>query len=95
MDELSFSDNAAQHRFELRDANGSLAGHADYKRDGDALVFTHTEVAPQFEGRGVGGQLARQALDATRERGLKAVPKCEFIAAYIARHAQYQNLVAS
>ena len=32
-------------------------------------MFTHTEVDPAFEGKGVGGALARHALDEVAEEG--------------------------
>ena len=94
MDEhLAFNDNAAEQRFELR-RGGTLAGFAQYRAEGGALRLTHTEVLPQFEGQGVGSQLARAALDEVRRRGLKAVPQCPFIAGYIRKNPQYQDLVA-
>ena len=56
-------------------------------------MFTHTEVADRFEGRGVGGALARAALDDVRDRGERAVPICPFIAEWIQRHPDYDDLV--
>jgi predicted GNAT family acetyltransferase len=55
----------------------------------------HTEIEPAFDGRGLGGQLARAALDDVRRRGVRAVARCPFIAGYIERHPEYQDLVAS
>ncbi len=81
-------------RYELR-LQGRVVGQAQYRREGERVVFTHTEVEPALEGRGLGSRLARHALDDVRRRGLKAVPRCSFIARYIARHAQeYGDLVA-
>src|SRR5690606_17493780 len=54
---------------------------------------THTVVETAAEGRGVGSALARTALDAARAEGLRVVPQCPFIAAYIARHPDYADLV--
>ncbi len=76
--------------------DGRVAGFAEYLRTGDRVVFTHTEVDPAFEGRGVGGAIARYALDDVRRRGgLTVVPSCPFIRAWIDRHPDYQDLVAS
>ncbi len=58
------------------------------------ITFTHTEVGDAFEGRGVGGQLARRALDDARARGLRVQPRCSFIRSWIDRHDDYQDLVA-
>lgn len=51
------------------------------------------QVRCEFEGQGLGSQLARQALDNVRQRGLKAVPQCAFIDAYIRRHPEYEALL--
>ena len=48
---------------------------------------------PRFEGQGLGARLARFALDDARERGLRVVPLCPFIAAFVKRHPEYQDLV--
>lgn len=93
MDEISLVDNTAAHRFELR-LGGVAAAHAEYNLLKGALLFTHTEVRPEYEGRGLGSQLAAFALDEVRKRGLHAIPACSFIAGYIRRHPQYMDLVS-
>jgi uncharacterized protein len=83
----------ANARYELR-RDGRVVASARYHREGDAVVFTHTEVDEALEGQGLGSRLAAFALDDVRGRGLKAVPRCSFIAAYIARHEkEYGALV--
>ncbi|MGY1706803.1 GNAT family N-acetyltransferase [Geodermatophilus sp. SYSU D00697] len=79
-------------RYEVRDGDRVL-GLAAYQREGDRVVFTHTEVDPDQEGNGVGSTLARGALDDVRARGLRAVPRCSFIAAWVDRHPDYADLV--
>ncbi|MCP9954311.1 GNAT family N-acetyltransferase [Actinomadura madurae] len=88
------TDNAGKSRYEIR-LDGELAGFAEYERGEDAVVFTHTEVDPAFEGKGVGGSLARGALDDVRAKGLSVVPLCPFIKKWIGRHTDYQDLVRS
>lgn len=92
MDEFSFADNPGLQRFELR-KDGSIAAVAEYQLDGSTLRFLHTNVEPAFEGRGLGSRLAKAALDEVRRRGLKALPQCPFIAGYIGKHPEYQDLV--
>jgi predicted GNAT family acetyltransferase len=91
---MSIQDNADHSRFEALAESGEVAGFAAYERSGDRLVFTHTVVSDDFEGRGVGSALARAGLDAARDAGLGVVPRCPFIRAYVERHPEYADLVA-
>lgn len=92
MSQQPVRDNRAEQEFEL-DADGYRA-IAAYQREGGVIVFTHTHVPRAIEGRGVGGKLIRAALDAARDEGLKVVPQCPFVAAYIERHPEYRDLLA-
>ena len=81
-----------RHRYEAYVGN-QIAGIAAYHRDDGRLVFTHTEVAGKFEGRGVGGRLIRGALDDARLHRFGVRPLCPFVAGWIARHPEYADLV--
>lgn len=83
--------NEERHRFEVR-VEGHLA-QVQYRRSGDKITFTHTEVPEALSGKGVGNALAKTALDFARENNLKVVPICPFIRTYIQRHSEYQDLV--
>lgn len=83
------------HRYEAY-VGDVLAGFSQYTTEGGVVVFTHTEVAPEFEGEGIGRTLVRDALDDVRRQGHKVVPLCEFVAEYIDRHPdEYGDLVAT
>lgn len=84
------NDEAAQ-RYEAR-VDGALA-LIQYERRGNHLYILHTEVPEELEGRGVGGTLARAALEDARARHLTVVPHCPFVSAYIRRHPEYLDLV--
>jgi predicted GNAT family acetyltransferase len=75
--------------------DGDPIGFSSYHDQPDRRVFLHTEVDSAYEGKGYGRRLARDALDGTREAGLKVTPRCPFIAAFIKRNREYQDLVAS
>jgi predicted GNAT family acetyltransferase len=85
-------DNRSEQEFELI-VDGARAVAA-YQLEGERIVFTHTVVPEEIEGRGVGGKLVRGALDLVRDRGLKVVPQCPFVAAWIGKHPEYRDLLA-
>ena len=87
-------DSPDRRRFEAW-SDGKLAGFADYQRGDDLIVFTHTEVDPAFEGQGLGSKLAKGALDDVRATGARAIATCPFISAYIKRHSEYAELLAT
>ena len=88
---MSVRDNANEHRFEL-DVEGHIAA-AYYKLEGGVITFVHTEVPQALSGRGIGSKLAKGALDVVRARNLKVIAQCPFIGGYIAKHAEYQDLL--
>lgn len=79
--------------FTLELADGGKA-FANFRKRGDALVVTHTEVPSRLEGRGHGSALMRALLDDVRARGEKVVPLCSFALAYMRRHPETKDLLA-
>ena len=85
-------DDPEAHAFVARLDDGTQAGAAYYRRRAGVVIFTHTIVESEFEGRGIGSQLAKGALDAVREAGEKIQPLCPFIRAYVDKHPEYHDL---
>jgi predicted GNAT family acetyltransferase len=87
-------DHPPAKRYEIV-VDGQLAGMAVYERRPGRVVFVHTEVKPEFKGRGLADRLARWALDDVRARGdEKVIARCPFIAGFIGRHPEYGDLLA-
>jgi predicted GNAT family acetyltransferase len=84
-------DNEEKRRFELV-VDGHMA-FAAYQASPGVVTFTHTESPKELAGKGVGSKLARGALDQVRARGLKAVARCPFIAGFIQKNPDYQDLL--
>lgn len=83
--------NTDKNRYELS-VDGHLA--ATYYRIADGVItFIHTEVPDALAGRGVGAKLVKGALDQVRAAGLKVVPQCPFVRAYIEKHPDYADLL--
>jgi hypothetical protein len=84
-------DNETASRYEIH--VGDQVAFAEYRKRGDVMVFTHTEVPHELEGHGIAGQLATRALDDARARHMKVVPRCPFFLSFIAKHPEYSDLV--
>ena len=87
-------DIPALSRYELDAGDGAVAV-AHYELAGDVITLTHTETPPQARGRGIASQLINGALEDIRARGLKVVPRCSFVRAYIAKYPEFQVLLAT
>jgi uncharacterized protein len=84
--------NEQQSQYEaVIDGHTAVAGYD--LEEPDSIVFTHTEVPKELEGRGVGKQLVKFALDDARRRKLNVVPQCAFVASFIKRNDEYQDLL--
>ncbi|MEM1056944.1 MAG: GNAT family N-acetyltransferase [Bacteroidota bacterium] len=74
------------------DTDHGLA-HLDYILTTDLISLVHTEVPVGAEGQGIGNALAKAGLDYARAEGLKVLPTCPFVLAYIRRHPEERDLV--
>ena len=83
--------NPDKHRFEV-DLGDSTA-IAEYNLLHGKIVFTHTEVPPAHEGKGIGSALIRAGLQYARDHQLQVIPICPFFAAYIKKHGEVQDLL--
>jgi uncharacterized protein len=89
----SVRDNSASQRYEMH-VEGRSA-FITYRRLADVMTLLHAEVPPELSGRGVGSALAKGTLELAREQGYKVVARCPFIASYITRHAEFQDLLGA
>lgn len=85
-------DNPAELRYELH-LGDEVVGQIRYATEAGLVFLIHTDVAEAIEGKGLGSVLVRGALDDLRARGLRIVPVCPFVAAYVRRHPEYADLV--
>jgi uncharacterized protein len=85
-------DNTALSRFEL-DADGVTAV-ANYQLVGSVMTITHTEVPSRARNRGIASRLIEGILAEARVRGLKIVPLCPFVGAYLSKHPEDKDLLA-
>ena len=75
--------------------DGRVAGFAAYRRRNDTVYsFTHTEVDDEFEGQGIGSQLASGVIRTARDEGFKILPICSFIRGYLRGHDETHDVLA-
>lgn len=91
-DDLQIADNPDASRYEAV-LGERVAAFSEYVVRPGRIVFTHTIVEPELEGRGIGSRLVRAELDDVRRRGLQVTPLCPFVRAFIRRHPEYEDLV--
>ena len=75
--------------------DGTKVGSLAISRHGDVVTAIHTEVEPEAEGKGVGSELARALFDDARRAGHRVHIECRFVAGWIKRHPEYQDVMAA
>jgi predicted GNAT family acetyltransferase len=88
--DLTVIHNTSENRFEIQ-LESHLA-QLKYRMQDGTITFTHTGVPPALEGQGVGGRLVRAGLEYAREHSLKVKALCSFVATFLKRHPEYQDL---
>jgi len=83
--------NEPAHRFEVH-VDGET-GVLLYRREGDTITFIHTRVPNVIGQHGIGSELVRTGLEYAKSQGLKVIPLCPFVAAYIGNHPEHSGLV--
>ena len=82
----------SRNRYELYE-DGQLVSIAEYRVQGDQVVFHHTETIPARQGNGLAEQLVRVALDDQAPSGRRVVPACWFVAEFIDLNPEYRPLI--
>lgn len=91
MADVQVVNNTETSRFEAV-VEGNTA-FAEYRLQPGAIVLPHTVVPPELEGRGIAGALARFAFAHARKAGLKVVPTCPYMASWVKKHPEEQDLL--
>lgn len=97
---FTIAEDAAAKRFTVTH-EGKVIGLADYidretsaTADGPVRMFTHTEVSPEWGGRGLAAKLVRYALETSAEAGLKFRTTCSYVQNFLAKNDEFDKFVA-
>lgn len=69
-------------------ADGTPIGKMDIAVNSPVLTVYHTEVDPQYEGRGMAKLLLAELVSYAREKALKIVPLCPYVQVQFKRHPE-------
>lgn len=83
--------NDKTSRFEV--TLGDDVAFAEYRLHPGYITLPHTVVPDAFAGKGVASALAKAALGYAHEHHLTVKPTCSFMAGYIAKHPEHQDLL--
>jgi predicted GNAT family acetyltransferase len=90
MSDATVTKNSAENRFEVVTDTG--VAFLTYRENPNHITLIHTEVPAARGGQGLGGALAHAAFEYAREAGLRVIPHCHFVQAYLTRHPEYKDL---
>ena len=93
MEEVKLHLNEKNHGNFSLVAEGEEAGEMAVSVNGDHMTVYHTEVKPEFEGKGYAKKLLGAMVDYARTHHLKVTPLCPYVHAQFKRHpADYADL---
>lgn len=91
MNGLPITNNGREMQFEIHtDGEIALLQYRFYKDD---IALMHTAVPDKLSGKGIATSLAHHALEWAKEHHKKVMVYCPFVAAYLKRHPEYNELV--
>lgn len=73
------------------EVDGKVAGFTLIEDRDGTRTFPHTEVDDAFQGRGLATILIGEALERTRDAGLRIVPVCPTVADYVKKHPEFDT----
>ena len=74
--------------------NDKQAGEMTYSIAGtELIIIDHTEVNPEYNGKGVGKQLLYKIVEMARDKNIKIIPLCPFAASIFKKDADIKDVL--
>ena len=83
--------NTVNQQFEVH-LDGEIAV-LQYRFQNDLIWLMHTEVPKKMEGKGIASILARYGLEWAKANDKKVKVICPFVAVFLKRHPEYNDIV--
>lgn len=93
-----FKDLAADRRFQQGFPDAAGVEHpvwADYAVRGRTRDILHVEAHPALRGSGAAGAFMQALAEHARAEGYRLEPHCSYAAAWLKRHPEYEDVMAS
>lgn len=90
MTEAVVQHSESAKRFTARTPSG-LAYMSYARPDDQTMDLQHTVVPEADRGRGVGTSLVGAAIKHARENGLRVIPTCPFVKAWLEKHPEHRD----
>jgi len=68
--------------------------YVEYKMEEKEINLYHTFTHPALRGKGLAAQVVRAALEFAKKNNLKVIPTCSYVQSFIAKNAEYKDLIA-
>lgn len=85
--------DVAKHEYRMEVSPGVYA-LVTYRREGNVLHLTYSEVPSSMRGHGIGSVLMEKVLTQIQSEGYQVLPVCGFIKNYITTHEKWHTLLA-
>lgn len=92
MENYPVINNEQNLRFETNP--GDEPAFLEYRWHQGAMALMHTFVPEKYSGKGIAATLAKTALEYAKEKDIKIIVYCPYVAAYLKKHPEYEGLIS-
>jgi len=65
-----------------------------YRIVGKTMIIYHTYTPPEFRGKGIAGNLVKNAIEFAKQKGLKIKPACSYAEYYFEKNPENKKMLA-